>query len=102
MRWGGGQVLTMLVVSAIVAIAVSVLFGRDGITHLLVLRAERQQLGEQAVALFAANKALSEQIERLKSDDRYLEGLTRRELGLVRPNEVVYRFHRPPKPPATR
>jgi len=28
----------------------------------------------------------------LRTDDLYLEGLARRELGLVRPNEFVYRF----------
>jgi len=40
------------------------------------------------------NARLRDEIRRLHSDDLYLEGLARRQLGLVRPNEFVYRFHR--------
>ena len=97
-RWGGGHMLTIAIVAAIVAVTVSVLVGRDGVTHLLELRTERQRLGEQAVALLEANAALRDQIKRLKTDDHHLEALARHELGLVRPNEVVYRFRRPPMP----
>jgi len=61
------------------------------------LRAERQRLGEQAVALLQQNAGLREQIQQLKTDDRFLEALARRELGMTRPDEVVYRFRRPPR-----
>lgn len=91
-RVGGGQVLSAMLVLAIVAVAISSLFGDDGITHLLHLRAERQALGNTAFALLERNQDLHRQVDRLRSDDLYLEGLARRELGLVRPNEFVYRF----------
>lgn len=90
--------MTVLLLLVIVAVAYSALLGPDGARHLAALGAERQRLGEQAVALMAVNAALRDQIERLETDDRFLEAFARRELGLVRPGEVVYRFHRPPRP----
>ena len=81
---------------AIIGVAVSVFFGDDGVTHLLRLRAERRELGRAAFGLFRTNAHLRQQIERLRTDDLYLEELARRSRGLVRPNETVYRFRRPP------
>ena len=40
------------------------------------------------------NARLRDEVRRLRADDLYLEGLARRQLGLVRPNEFVYRFRR--------
>lgn len=89
--------MTIVLLLAMVAVVGSLLFGRDGAASLLALRAERQRLGEQAVALLQQNADLRDQIERLRTDDRFLESFARRELGFVRPDEVVYRFHRPAK-----
>jgi cell division protein FtsB len=90
--------LTLGLAVAILAVLGSLLFAPDGIPSLIALKRERQRLGEQAVALLEQNAALREQIERLRTDDRFVEGLARRELGLVRSDELVYRFRRPPKP----
>ena len=87
--------LTMLLVLGIAAVASSVLAGRNGATQLVSLRAERQRLGREAVALIERNAALRDEIQHLQSDDGYLEAYARRQLGLVRGDEVVYRFHRP-------
>ena len=87
-----GQVLSAVLVVLIATVTISLLFGEHGIRHLLALRAERHALGQSAFALFQENARLRAQIVRLKNDDLYLEGLARRQLGLVRPNEVVYRF----------
>ena len=38
------------------------------------------------------NRELIAEIRRLKGDPQYLESVARKELGLVRENEVVYRF----------
>ena len=91
----GGQVLSAALVLAIVGVSVSTVIGEHGIAHLLRLRAERRALGDTAFGLLQANRRLRDAITRLKTDDVYLEGLARRQLGLVRPNELVYRFRRP-------
>ena len=88
--------LTLVLVLGIAAVTGSVLVGRNGVTQLLTLRGERQRLGQEAVALLERNAALRDEIQHLQSDDRYLESFARRELGLVRGDEVVYRFHRAP------
>ena len=38
------------------------------------------------------NRELIVEIRRLKGDPQYLESVARKELGLVRENEVIYRF----------
>ena len=86
-----------MLILAIVLVLGSLLVAPDGVPSLLALHRERQRLGEEAVALLEQNDALREQIHRLRTDDRFLEELARRELGLVGPDEVVYRFRRPPK-----
>ena len=86
--------LSAALVLAIAGVAASVLLGEHGVAHLLRLGAERQALGSTAFARLERNQALRREIERLRSDDLYLEGQARRELGLVRPNEFVYRFRR--------
>jgi cell division protein FtsB len=82
----------MGLVLAIAAVAGSALLGDDGIARLVRLRAERQELGESAVRWLQANAALRAQIVRLRSDPKHLEALGRKRLGLVRPDEVIYRF----------
>ena len=81
---------------AIASVTGSTLLGEHGVAHLLRLRAERQELGQAAFALIQTNNRLRGEIQRLRTDDLYLEGLARTQLGLVRPNETVYRFRRSP------
>jgi len=94
-RWNGGQLLTIGLLGLILVVGASALVGNHGVRELLSLQAERQRLGEQAVALLAQTTSLRDQVARIKNDDHFLETLARRELGLVKPGEVSYRFRRP-------
>jgi cell division protein FtsB len=87
-----GRLLTVALLTLIVTIAGSVLFGSAGMAQLLALRTERQTLGEMAVAKLQENERLRDALRRMDQDAQHLEAMARRELGLVRPNEVVYRF----------
>jgi len=89
-------VLGALLMAGIAGVTTSALFGEHGIAHLLRLRTERGTLGATAFDLMQRNTQLCADIARLRSDDHYLEALARRQLGLVRPDETVYRFRRPP------
>jgi cell division protein FtsB len=92
----------MGLLAAIVTVAASGVVGTDGVRRLLLLRGERQELGEAAVRRLQENAALRAEISRLRSDPKYLEALARVRLGLVRPDEMVYRFldRDAPEPPA--
>ena len=82
----------------IAAVATSLLAGSDGVARYMALRAERQELGGAAVRRLQENTALRAEITRLRTDPRYLEAMARKHLGLVRPDEYVYRFRTPDDP----
>lgn len=88
--------MTVALLLAIAAVTLSALLGEHGLSHLSRLHAERQHLRRTTFTLLERNERLREEIHRLETDDLYLEELARRRLGLVRPNETVYRFRRPP------
>jgi cell division protein FtsB len=92
----GGQVLSVALVLAIVGVTASALLAEHGVSQLLRLRDERRALSQANFALLDRNAALRPETQRLRGDDLYLEELARRQLGLVRPNEIVYRFRRAP------
>ena len=91
-RMAGGRMLSAVLLLAIATVTASALVGEHGVPHLIGLRAERQELGRTAFALLEENTRLHEELARLKDDNLYLEELARRQLGLVRPGEIVYRF----------
>ena len=90
----GAKVVSVVLLSAILAVSASVLFGEHGVTQLVRLRRERRELGREAFAGLHTNAELRHEIDRLRNDELYWEELARRSRGLVRPNETVYRFRR--------
>jgi cell division protein FtsB len=60
---------------------------------LLLLRRHQSELAEKRDHLIRENTELRKRIERLRSDDGYIERMIREELGYVRGDEIVYRFH---------
>jgi cell division protein FtsB len=67
-------------------------FGERGLVRLYQTEVERQAHIERIRELAEENQALLEEIERLRTDMSYIESVARRELNLIRENEVVYRF----------
>lgn len=68
------------------------LFGEEGLIRAFKLNGERDLLRQQVDALQDENRVLRQEIEMLRNDPRYLEGVARRELGMVREDELVYQF----------
>jgi|SRR5208282_280423 len=79
-----GGVLVMLLLSA--------LLGNLGPRDLVALQSHRAALEERRNQLAADNAAFRTSIQKLRSDDRYVERLIRRELGYARSDELVYKF----------
>lgn len=77
-------------------------FGERGFIHLYRMEKERQAHLDKIQDLEQENRKLLEEIQRLRDDVAYMESLGRRELGLVKEDEVLYRFvkERHPAPPA--
>jgi cell division protein FtsB len=69
-------------------------FGERGFIHLYRMEKDRQAHNERILTLEKENQALLEEINRLRTDKDYLESVARTELGLVKDNEIHYRFNR--------
>ncbi|MGD8230266.1 MAG: septum formation initiator family protein [Desulfobacteraceae bacterium] len=67
-------------------------FGERGFIHLYRMERDRQAHMERIRTLEKENEALLEEINRLRTDKDYLESVARTELGLVKDNEILYRF----------
>jgi len=75
--------------AAVVAVWGTVAFvGQYARTYALARQAA--QLDQRHRTLTAQNEQLREEIQRLETDDAYIEHLARTELGLVRPGEVEF------------
>lgn len=79
----GGVLLTLLA---------NALLGNLGPRDLIALQSHRAALEQRRDQLAADNAAFRTRIQNLRSDDRYIERLIRRELGYARPDELVYKF----------
>ena len=67
-------------------------FGERGFIHLYKMEKERQAHMERIHKLERENQALLEEINLLRTDKAYLESVARKELGLVKEDEILYRF----------
>lgn len=73
------------------------LFGDRGILRALQAGRQKAALQEEVRQLEAANAGLLQEIESLRNDRRYLEAIARKELGMVKDDELVYQFRSAPK-----
>lgn len=70
----------------VLAMALTALTNQYGKTYTLARNEAR--LEQRRRELIADNARLREEIDRLQTDDRYIEQIARQQLGLVRPGEV--------------
>lgn len=68
------------------------LFGERGILRAMQAGRQKAALQEEVRKLEASNNELRQEIESLRSDRRYLEAIARKELGMVKDDELVYQF----------
>src|SRR5262250_512051 len=72
--------------------AVSAVFGSGGVVDLRRLQGQQAQAEAAAFTLAQRNAQLREHLQRLESDDAYLEKTVRERLGWIKPGELVYRI----------
>jgi cell division protein FtsB len=66
-------------------------FGQNGLFDLLNLQVQREENVTALRDLRERNRLLTSEIRRLREDPKYFESAARKELGLVRENEIIYR-----------
>ena len=72
-------------------LAVWLVFARYGLLDLYKMQKENERSLSVIKELKEKNRLLAAEIRRLKEDRQYLESVARKELGLVRDNEIIYR-----------
>lgn len=90
------RVLMVLFPSLIIATALvstpTLIFGDQGLPRLQALEQRLEELEEQNATLQRDNELLLRRVRALREDPRQVEWVARRELGLVRPEELVFYF----------
>jgi cell division protein FtsB len=81
-------------------LAASTLVGERGLLHLWKLRQEQRELQAEAFARLRENEDLRNRIERLQTDDDFLEKVARETLKFAKRGELIYLFHDTPEVPA--
>lgn len=67
-------------------------FGQNGLLDLYKMQTGKENNLTVLKDLRAKNKLLAYEIRRLLEDQKFFESVARRELGLVRENEVIFRI----------
>ena len=65
------------------------IFSEHGLVDLNLLKQERDSLREANEKLARKNLTLSVEIDRLENDPDYIEDVARRELGMIRKDEMI-------------
>lgn len=68
------------------------IFGPYGALRYYEVHKELEQILAQNEQLRESNTALKQEINKLKHDPVYLEGVARRQFGFIKKNEVIYEF----------
>ncbi len=84
--------LSLIFAGVLVMMLLSALMGSLGPRDLIALQQHRGELEARRDRIAAENASFRTTIQRLRSDDRYIERLIRRELGYARADEFVYKF----------
>jgi cell division protein FtsB len=68
------------------------IFSDYGLVDLASMRRDRDLLIEKNDALVKENLAMSREIDRLKNDLDYIESIARRELGMIKKDEIILKI----------
>jgi cell division protein FtsB len=90
--WTKKKGLIILVIGLIVIVWYFILFGGKGVIRIIQLEQERHRIVREGNLIKNENRNLKEEIRRLREDPKYLESVARRDLGLIKENEILFIF----------
>jgi len=68
-------------------------FGERGVLQVYKAYLQKTELEAKISNLEQSNAEMRKEIDALRNDLKTIESIARRELGMVRPDELVYQFH---------
>lgn len=75
-----------------IVLILELIFGRQGFYSLWRLKKEKRLYARRVERLREKNKRLMEEVYRLKNDPEYVEAIIRKEMKMVRDNEIIIYF----------
>ena len=94
-RNGSFKKLVVILIAAL-SMAAVVTMGRQGLAEVFRLSNQRDALRAETIALLERNQRIICDIERLKNEPLAAEEVARAELGLAKPEEIMYVFKSTP------
>jgi cell division protein FtsB len=85
----GKKILLFLAILVLFNLILIVIFSDNGLVDLILLRKEKERSAEKNREVIRENLSLYREIERLKHDPEFIESVARKELGVVRKDEVI-------------
>ena len=85
-----------LLLAAALSMAAVVTLGHQGLVEVIRLANQRNALQAENILLLERNHRIMAEIERLKKEPLAAEEVARAELGLAKPDEIVYVFRSTP------
>jgi cell division protein FtsB len=80
---------------ALLLLAVQDVFGAHGFLAMWRTQQEMKRLEGEVTRLDKENRALSSQVNSLKTDPKAIERIAREEMGLARPGEMIFKMPAP-------
>ena len=102
-KWTGlltvfsGKILWMGFLAVVVAVVGHLYLSEAGVMRSKGLVEKKRLLEEENLRLEEENRQLSTRLERIRADPGYLEDEARKKLGLVRPDEIIFRLAEEPE-----
>jgi len=86
---GRQTTLLFLAIGSLIVLFFFIIFGDDGLRDLRVLKREKAEIEEKIEKLKMENVEKYREIDRLENDPGYIEEIARKELGMVKNEEIV-------------
>jgi len=83
------KILLFLAILMLFNLILVVIFSDNGLVDLIMLKKEKERSAEKNREVIRENLSLYREIERLKHDPEFIESVARKELGVVRKDEVI-------------
>jgi cell division protein FtsB len=88
------KIFLMAFIAVLLVISGAAVIGDAGLLDVLKLKKERNDIARRTAELQQDNRRLSREIELLKTDNRYIAKVARRELGMIGSNEILYKIEK--------
>jgi cell division protein FtsB len=96
------KILFGLVAAAMFGLLLVVVFGDKGWLEMHRMRATHTRLLQENERLTQENLRMYRSIERMQNDPEFIENVARRELGMIRGDELIFTFKDAPNTDASK